>query len=151
MTVNTNGAVTGVVSNVMGLWTPVLTFVTPGDLSVAYNYRVGTWTKQGDRVTVNFEISTSTFTFGTASGALNITGIPFDGNTTTNNNSVGSCVIQGITKASYTQFSPLIQAGSNTFIRFSASGSGQAISTIAAADMPSGGSVIIWGTLTYQI
>ena len=60
-----------------GTWTPVVTFATPGDLSVAYSRQVGRYTKIGRLVIVHIDISTSTFTFTSASGDLTITGLPF--------------------------------------------------------------------------
>lgn len=60
-----------------GTWTPTLTFATPGNLSVAYTTQSGQYTKIGRRVSVEAVIITSTFTHTTASGQLQITGLPF--------------------------------------------------------------------------
>lgn len=60
-----------------GTWTPTLTCVTPGNLTVAYTTRNGFYTKVGRVVSLTFEIETSTFTHTTASGNLQITGVPF--------------------------------------------------------------------------
>lgn len=134
-----------------GSWTPVLTFGTPGDLAVTYSYQFGSYSRVGNRVTINFALSTSAFTFTTASGVLKITGIPFNGETTTRNVSMGTCGFNGITKANYTQFCPTITASNNTFVTLTASGSGQGLTSVLAADTPTGGSIILWGTLTYQV
>lgn len=58
-------------------WTPVLTFATPGDLSVAYTTQLGRYTRIGNMVTLSGSLLTSTFTHTTASGNLQITGTPF--------------------------------------------------------------------------
>lgn len=59
-----------------GTWTPVLTYATPGTLAVTQaNY--GYYTKIGRQVTVQATVRLSAFTKGTASGALQITGLPF--------------------------------------------------------------------------
>lgn len=63
--------------NEVGTWTPSLTFATPGDLNVAYTTQVGRYRKYGRLLWVDFRIVTSNFTFTTASGALNIAGLPF--------------------------------------------------------------------------
>lgn len=63
--------------NEVGTWTPGLTFGTPGDLSVAYTTQVGRYRKYGKLLWIDFRIVTSTFTFTTASGAINVTGLPF--------------------------------------------------------------------------
>lgn len=59
------------------IWTPTVTFVTPGDVSVVYSVRIGRYIKIGQFVIVWFQIQTSTFTHTTASGSLLITGLPF--------------------------------------------------------------------------
>lgn len=131
-----------------GTWTPVLTFVTPGDLSVAYTTQVGVYTKVGRLITVSFVIQTSSFTYTTASGNCRISGLPFTSNATTGVNAFGGLSWGGITKASYTNIVAFINSNT-TFINLTASGSGQAGATIAAADMPSGGTVLLRSTISY--
>lgn len=60
-----------------GVWTPALTFDTPGDLNVAYSVQQGSYTKIGHLVRIDFFIMTSTFSHTTAAGTCHITGIPF--------------------------------------------------------------------------
>lgn len=60
-----------------GTWTPTITFATPGDLSVAYALRFGRYTKIGNRVYIDLRVITSSFTHSTASGAFQISGLPF--------------------------------------------------------------------------
>lgn len=60
-----------------GTFTPVLSFVTPGNSVIAYAAQTGNYTKIGNVVYVRLTIQTSTFTHTTASGALRITGLPF--------------------------------------------------------------------------
>lgn len=71
-------------------WTPAITFVTPGDLSVAYTTQVGFYVRVGDMVSLGFVI-VAALTYTTASGSVNITGIPFASNSTANNYAEGSC------------------------------------------------------------
>jgi hypothetical protein len=60
-----------------GTWTPVLTFATPGTVSVGYQTREGFYTKIGRFVHFSCFISLNAFTKGTASGNLRVSGLPF--------------------------------------------------------------------------
>lgn len=128
-----------------GTWTPTLSFATPGDLSVSYSTRNGSYTKIGRLVSIDLTIVTSAFTHTTASGALTITGSPFSAFI----NNVGDFDFQGITKSGYTGFVSRV-AGASSNITVQASGSGLSRATVNAADMPSGGSVIILSGITYS-
>jgi hypothetical protein len=132
-----------------GSWTPVLTFATPGNLSVSYSSQVGAYTKVGRTYYLYFNIATSAYTQTTASGALTITGLPATSSAGFPQ-SPGSLIWGGITKASFTQVSPSINFSSNT-MTFLASGSGQAASNVNAADMPTGGTIILRGQITYFV
>jgi len=135
-----------------GTWIPVITFPVLGDLSVAYSLQVGAYRKIGTLVWVRFDIATSTFTHTTASGTLLITGLPFQPMTTQGTNArTGELQFQGITKANYTQFMPAFDDFIGPRILMEASGSGQAFSTVTAADMPSGGSVVLRGGGVYAM
>lgn len=131
-----------------GTWTPTLTFATAGDLSVVYGAQSGRYTKIGRIVTIHFRIETSTFTHTTASGNLRVTGIPFTA-ATVSERFVGPSIWGGITKANYTQVAPNI-ASNTAFIIFTASGSGQAASDVTASDVPTGGTVLLYGTILYN-
>lgn len=131
-----------------GTWTPGLTFVTPGDLNIVYAQQVGRYVKVGKLVTLWFSVATSTFTFTTASGNMNITGVPF---TFENSqpNAIGSMEFGGgVTKAGYTQLNSQIQANTAIIVGF-ASGSGVVRSQVTAADMPTGGSVVLAGSIQF--
>lgn len=60
-----------------GTWTPTFTCVTPGNLSVTYNTRTGSYMKIGQKVYVSCDISISAMTHSTASGTILISGLPF--------------------------------------------------------------------------
>ena len=128
---------------------PEITFATPGDLSVAYTFNIGHATRIGRLVTVQFLIQTSSFTHTTASGNLRVTGLPFNQAVVV---AVGQCGVefQGITKAGYTSISAVVVQNAN-YMQFKASGSGVASAFVTAADMPSGGSVRIVGTISYIV
>jgi hypothetical protein len=132
-----------------GFWTPVLTFLTPGNLSVVYasGGQDGSYTKIGRLINLFFTISTTTFTHTTASGNLSITGLPFNPATLAGGNGMsGATSWQGITKAGYTDmiFIPT-SAGIISFI----SGSGVTSIQVSAADMPTGGTVKFFCCMTY--
>jgi len=128
-------------------WTPVITFATPGNLSVSYLTQYGNYTRTGNRIRAEFHLTTSTFTHSTASGDLLITGLPY---ANAGLGTTGTCYFQGITKASYTQFVPLIVA-SESQIRFYTSASALAFSSCQAADVPTAGTVWLVGNIEYTI
>jgi hypothetical protein len=127
-------------------WTPVLTFATPGDLSVTYSGQSGAATKIGRRVFLDFTITTSAFTHTTASGNCMITGYPYTANSTVTEYKVRW---GGITKANYTDV--YVQSGSGTSGTLFASGSGQASAGVTAADMPTGGTVVLIGSPSFNV
>ena len=131
-----------------GTWTPVLTFATAGDQSIVYAAQTGRYTKIGRQVTIHVLLATSTFTHGTASGSLTITGTPFTADSAVEH--LGTLSWAGITKANYTDIKPRLN-GATTTIDFIASGSAQARSVIAAADVPTGGDVVLHLALTFYV
>ena len=132
-----------------GSWTPVLTFATPGNLSVSYTTQVGDYTIIDREVFGSFRIVTSGFTHTTASGNLQVTGFPVTPSSDTGFVWDGALTWGGITKAGYTQVCCAFAAGSATLL-FTASGSGVAPSNIAAADMPTAGSVVLRGNFRFR-
>lgn len=130
-----------------GTWTPTLTFVTPGDLNVVYGLRNGTYTKIGRLVIASFEITTTTFTFTTASGALTISGMPF---TVGAIRGFGSSRWNGITAAGYTDMCFQPNPGTTTAL-LAASGSGSTFTFITTGHTPSGGSMQLLATMAYEV
>ena len=99
-----------------GTWTPIITFTTPGDLAITYSAtQVGTYTRIGNKVYLNFNVSTTSFTFTTASGSLKVTGIPFTPRALTQDASFGPMQFSGITTVGYTQITARIL---NNYIDF---------------------------------
>lgn len=133
-----------------GTWTPALSFATAGDLSVAYASRNGYYTKVGRLVTAYFFLQTSTFTHTTASGNCRISGLPFANSNDTNNNAIGAMRWQGITKTNFTDVAATPESNA-TYLLLIASGSAQGGSFVAAADMPTTGTVVLAGTVTYNV
>jgi len=134
-----------------GTWTPVLTFVTPGDLAVTYTTQWGEWVLDAGIVRLKFQIQTNTFTWTTSSGNARITGIPFTAKTVSSATWAGFLSnFQGITKANFTQFCLNIASG-GTVITLQASGSAQIAGGVAAADLPSGSTKLLTGFIEYQV
>ena len=96
----------------------------------------------------NFTIITSAFTHTTAAGALTVTGLPVTvGASATSMR--GALQWGGITKANYTSFAPRGVSGATTIV-FSASGSGQAVTSIGSGDVPTGGTLELVGSVIYS-
>jgi len=132
-----------------GAWTPVLTFGTPGDLAVTYSAQVGRYTRIGRQVTVIACISTSAFTHTTASGNLNITGLPFTSANVANLLSNGTVSASGWTKTCE-WITPQLGNNSAT-IYFQASTSGSTVTNVTTADVPTGTQQIWRVGLTYIV
>ena len=135
--------------NKYNAWTPAITFATPGNVSTTYTDRIGSWTRKGNDVTAWCSILTSTFTHSSAAGNLRVTGLPFEVKAATNHFPIGVALLGGYTKANYTQVACYGTDG-QTYLEFSARGSGQANATIAFGDVPSGGTVSVYATFVYE-
>ena len=134
-----------------GTWTPTFTCNTPGNLNIVYatNGRQGYYTKVGRLVMIHYLISMSTFTHSTASGLTKITGLPFAAATNTGMEySTPMSEFGGITKANYSAYGFYVASNSTEMIG-QASGSAQAYDFINIADMPTGTTKILAGTLMY--
>lgn len=131
-----------------GVWTPTFTCATPGNLAITYSIRAAAFTKIGRQVFANFVLSTSAFTWTTASGAINITGLPFA--TSAVSQIMGGLDWSGITKAGYTTVNCVLSPAT-TFLQLVASGSALARIGLNIADFPSGGSVFLSGQISYFV
>lgn len=132
-----------------GTWTPSFTFDTPGNLNRTLSTQVGNYTKIGNKVKLSFSMATSTFLHTTASGNLAITGVPFAPKNDVAIFYQGSLSWGGITKAGYTQANVVFVSSETTTMRVYMSGSGVASTTVLATDMPTAGTVLLRGTITY--
>ena len=130
-----------------GTFTPVVSFTTPGDVSVAYSAQVGLYTKIGRMVFISFNI-TCTPTFTTASGSLTISTAPF---ASTGASYIGAMHFSNfLFGVGYTMLNPRLGAVSSTTFDLVQSGSGLAPAAIATTNMVSGTAYILRGTLAYQ-
>ena len=130
---------------------PTFSFATPGDLIYAASVAVGDATKIGRLVSAQFAIATSAFAHTTAAGDLIISGFPYTVSNASSRIFRGSLSQwRGITKATYTQMAVAMVAGGTT-ANIAASGSGVASANVTAADMPTGGTVFLFGSVEYIV
>lgn len=130
-----------------GRWTPTLTITpTAGDLSVTYATRLGTYTKIGRSVFLTFYIVTQTFTHTTASGDVIITGIPYG--SIADQVFSGSVIWSGVTAAGFTDAATVKAVGTD-YLNVWLMGSGAGIQVLSEGEVPTGGTVILGGTIMY--
>lgn len=130
----------------LGGWLPTITFSSPGDLAVTYTTRAGFWLRVQRLMLIWFDVLTATFIHTTASGSLRLTGTPA-GDPPGVNFFGGALIWRGVTAANYAQVAARPDAGN--ILLFFASGSGQVVNQLDAADVPSGGTVRLSGFVAY--
>lgn len=133
-----------------GTWTPVLTFSTPGNVSVTYTRQLGHYTKIGNKVFATVNVVTSAFTHTTASGEARITGLPFTSNATAGVANVSGVRFTGYTSAGNTYVVTNINE-STTYISFLAAGSGSAGGALTTGELPTGGTIVIRSSCSYIV
>ena len=132
---------TGVVGKVpfeeTGTWTPVLTFATPGDLSVSYTTQLGYYTRVGSTMTLYCNL-VATPTYTTASSTLRVTGVPYT--MRSESNSGGCAILDHSNTLTYPSgtFAKARPLSNNTIFDFVTNGSATNISNIQVAGAPSG-------------
>lgn len=131
-------------------WTPTITAVTPGDLSVAYTQQTGFFSRLGSRVTVDFAVS-CTPTFTTAAGTLQIVTLPFVAAGLINFAGILSNPITAFpwTTAPYSMIQPVIVPGS-TKIAIYGYKTGLGTNTVIMANLTSGSAFSISGSVSYD-
>ena len=137
-----------------GTWTPVMSFTTNGDLAVTYSAQVGFYERIGSMVTAHFRVVASAFTYTTATGTFQITGLPFTSNATTNFIGVGPVYINNVlmTAVSATATYPTARVTNGTsIINIIICGNNSAANTANQASMPSGNLVGFTGLVTYRV
>jgi hypothetical protein len=139
---------TGPWEGVVQYSTCALTAATVGNLAVTYSNQVLSYVKEGQEVRYSFVIQTSSFTYTTASGTAEITGLPFPVTATGTLTDTGALTFSGLTKPGYSQFTvhPNI---STQYATIYAMGTGTGLANVAITDFPSGGSIILQGSGRY--
>jgi hypothetical protein len=130
-----------------GTFTPVVTFATPGDLSVSYVNQSGTYVRIGAFVNAVIAL-TFTPTYTTASGAIQITGAPFTASATV----IGA--MSNDTNFNYpaSRTAPIfrISSGGTTFLSFGI-GSGAGATGFSTTQFPTGVQHTIRMQLCYTV
>lgn len=134
-------AISGGAIQTRGNFTPALVNIGTGTTAVA----VGRWTKTGNTVTAYVHLSMSTL--GTASGALEVSGLPFTSASTANVVPIGSAVHAYSWINSITGMNARIVPSSAIVQIFSGITTGGPVAP-THADLGGGGNLIF--TLTYE-
>ena len=128
-------------------WTPTLTMSGASDLVVVYSNRYGTCKIMGSVALINYMITTTTFTFTSSTGVLQVLGLPVVTPVVPGIRLVGAVVWGGITKANYTQVSSLYSNSlTPAAIQFLLSGSGQSAAWVTNAEVTSGTNISLQGS-----
>jgi hypothetical protein len=131
-------------------WTPVVTFATPGNLSVAYATQVGLYSRVGNVVFIEFALL-FTPTFTTASGNFEITGLPFTSNATTGTTCRGVAIPSGVTfPAGCTQLTCGV-ATNSTLITVVGTGTTVALVNLTTTGFTTGVQAAMNGTVFYML
>ena len=135
------------------LWTPGLTFSTPGDLSVVYTTTLGKYVQVGSLIIAFFTIIVGSWTYMTGSGILRLTGLPFPAELIPGTNiawSSGNSYWAGINPTNgYTDLMPRIP-GAVSYCELIMSGDAQAsVETITATHVPSANTFVLGGVILY--
>jgi len=118
-------------------WTPGISFLTPGDVSVVYTTRVGRYYKLGSLVIAFFMLD-ATPTYTTASGNFLITGFPHPARSTGGISvSFGNLAWEFNLTAGYTDVMPQMFADAN-YCGLLASGDALAVAAISTTHLASG-------------
>ena len=118
-------------------WTPTFTFVTVGDLSIAYTTQTGFYTRIGDVVYLYCYIK-FTPTYTTASGQGRIASLPFAAALTSTTYGVAASITNTLAfPASRKALVSRIPAAT-AFITLSAAGSGVSLTNLSNAQFTSG-------------
>lgn len=134
----------GQANSALTSWTPTLTASTPGDLAITYAEQTGQQYRLGGIVVTYFRIRTSAWTHTTASGPLILGGIP--STAIALSRATSAIDYSGFTKAGYHNM--IVEFNSNASQAFfNVGGSGVAYAQLAVTDFPTGGIVVIAGTV----
>ena len=139
-----------VLSQLVGVWTPVLAVATPGDFAQTLTVQAGFYQKTGKLVTIHINMAWSSFTWTTASGVVTITGVPFPCRSTSNYWAQGAFSFGGITNAGYTQLTGHLTSTAASTVNFLMSGSGNALNALSVVSIPTGGTVRLRGSISYE-
>ena len=131
-------------------WTPIFTFIHPGDLSVVYTKQYGSYSYVGNLITATFELQFIP-TYTTSNGYMLINGLPIANNAAIGNYPIGSVVTSDILFPSGTTNITTGMRPGESSIELTCSGSGIPLSLVFQVQFISGNAVQIFGTISYFI
>lgn len=124
---------------------PVVSFTTPGDLSVSYAVQLGVYARVGNIVTYSYQVA-FTPTYTTSSGQLTVS-LPVNANATAS--SFGAVSVGGVT---FTALYTYVTANTVTSVlNFAQSGSAQTRSVMSTTQFTTGTQYVLYGTISYPI
>lgn len=126
----------------IGEFTPVFTFATAGDLSVAYSTRTGRYWRIGAIMNIAIDL-TFTPTFSTASGEATITGLPYQADANGPSKFVGTLVGDGSGLSYPSSVDGLFSEvdNGNSQVRLMTFTNGGAVAALDSSDFSSGSQV----------
>jgi hypothetical protein len=129
-----------------GTWTPVLAWSTPGTSTITPTSATGQYTKIGNMVYCAFNFDNATFTNGTATGFLVLSGLPFTSSSSSATAYWGGSITTNIGFPTNTQ-NVLVDTNATTATFKKSDGSS---SNVVVADV-SGSSKFIRATFIYRV
>lgn len=132
-------------------WTPTLTFATPGDLTVVTSTDTGSvyqfGTAAGSMCYATFNVVTTTFTFTTAAGVFEITGLPVTPNANFQSQALGAL---GTTWSGFTGLTsrPAVVMSASSIIELNSGTNSSAV--LSVSNFTSGSNVTLRGSILYR-
>jgi hypothetical protein len=130
-------------------WTPVLTFATPGNLSVSYATQAGFYSRIGNIVHCSFQL-TCTPTFTSASGGMQITGVPATSHNSTGNKCVFPVALSGNASQPGATNGAVIVLDSNAAI-LQVFGNSPGFSAFQASNFTTAVQIVLYGCFTFLV
>jgi hypothetical protein len=131
-------------------WTPVATFVTQGNLSVAYGAQQGTYIRIGSMVIVTWVLQFIP-TYTTASGTFEITGLPIVSTGGGTAAYYGTCFSGAATYPAGTTNLTSVNLSSTSIINIYGAGSAVPNAAFTTIQLPTAGNYTLSGSLTYFV
>lgn len=131
-------------------WTPTIRFSVPGDLTTVYEQNFGTYFVNGNFVQLNFQlIFTPTYT--TSSGIFEIFGQPYkNANLYAFGSVIQSSVVLNEGYTSTILGAPPTPPLDESLIIYQ-NGNGESLSILGTNNFPSGGTYLLYGSITFFI
>ena len=134
----------------IGTWTPTFSFSTPGTSVITHSSQIGYYVRIGGLVYVTLNIAFTVTSLGTASGQMNIGGLPVTVASTLTAYGSAACSPNITFPGSRTQIGFVATVGTNIIAPVS-QGSGLGSIGFGTAQLTAGVSTSFLGTVIYQV